>query len=96
MEFAESFEDMEYDEYINEVKEQIKKDQEQKIIDASNALQLNQILSNAKFGDLVIFDVDDVMIVPKDKFLRPKADSDNAPYFDDLFYPWGDFKKKNL
>ncbi|MBS0625154.1 MAG: DUF2608 domain-containing protein [Verrucomicrobia bacterium] len=55
-----------------------------------------QILSEADSQDLIIFDVDEVLIVPKDKILRPNAGRVCYPVFDRLFFPTSDEEKTEL
>lgn len=61
-----------------------------------NIEEVFQILAQADSQDLIIFDVDEVLIVPKDKILRPKAGVVCHPVFDRLFFPTSDEEKTEL
>ena len=49
---------------------------------SANYEKVREILQNVKSDDLVLFDVDETLIVPKDSCLRPSA----SKIFDSIFY----------
>ncbi len=66
------------------------------ICQVDTADQVLKILSNASSEDLVIFDVDEVLIALKDRYLRPMAMDVSDSIFYKTFYPITDPEKLKL
>jgi len=66
------------------------------IFQVCNVEKIANILTNAKSEDIIVFDVDEVLIAGKDRFLRSKnAESICYTIFSEIFEPLDDLKKLN-
>jgi hypothetical protein len=62
----------------------------------NSAEVVTELLADAKPGDLVVFDVDEVLITLKDRFLRINATPISDPIFFSIFTPFTDPDKLKL
>lgn len=62
----------------------------------SEVEEVIRLLDGTTSEDLIVFDVDEVLITPKDRFLRPCAAEHSDPFFLKTFYPLSDQHKLRL